>query len=99
MIARLVSGTKFRTRKACERKTNLAPFHFHTVDCVYDLLQLYGCSTRSTLKPRTFPNANPLSQFVEGMGRSHNRRGINIPSPPWIEKGRMFNSMKNVEVS
>jgi hypothetical protein len=48
MRARLVSGIGFRTStRAKKRKINLAPFHFDTVDCKEDLLQLYGSSTRT----------------------------------------------------
>ena len=93
MRARLVSGTRFRTSEANERRTNLAPFHFQTVDCKHDLLQLYRCSTCNTLDPCTF-DTNPFSQREEYMGRSHNR-GIHLSR---IKKNGVFNSMEDVEI-
>lgn len=86
-------------RLAKEKKTNLVPFRFQTVDSKHDLLQLHRCTTGSTLEPCTFPDTNPLSQLEEYMGRSHERRGIYIPSPSRIKEDGVFDSMEDVEIS
>ena len=75
MKAGLVSRGWVRTSRSKKRETNLAPFDLGSIQCKYELLQLYRYSTGSTLKPCTVSNTNPLSQPEERMGRPHNNWG------------------------